>query len=210
MVAGRCRSQPVRSLRRCLLYRVIRVVADCSRLRRAGLVTPEVAGSRPVAPVENYLHIASLLPRWGAIDRRFLARPCGSRSGGRGTDLQAVFALAAGQTRLSSRKRSVGVDSRARSSGATGCLHSLPRQVAGPLGQSDRWRAQAAQPPADEVDGATLVVLAQHLGRPRRLDRRPLEPAAQHRLEAIHLRAGRCAPGAQRLLARQHPCTVAG
>src|SRR4051812_36514342 len=38
-------------------------------------VTPEVAGSSPVAPVENILQIASFVADFGVIDRRFLNRP---------------------------------------------------------------------------------------------------------------------------------------
>jgi hypothetical protein len=85
-------------------------------------------------------------------------------------------------------------------------LHHLPRPVAGPLRRPHLAWTKLAQPTPHDVDRADIAVLAQHLGRPRRLDLRPLlNQPPQHGLEAIEARASRRTPVARRLLASEHP-----
>jgi hypothetical protein len=84
-------------------------------------------------------------------------------------------------------------------------LQHLPRPVAGPLRRPDRARPQLPQPPLHQINRAVVAVLvAQKLGRARRLDLRPLsDQPPQHRHERIQLRARRRSPIPRRLHA---PC----
>jgi hypothetical protein len=86
-------------------------------------------------------------------------------------------------------------------------LQHLTRPVARPLRRTHARRPQLAQPPLDQIDRAVVAVLvAQQLGRSRRLDLRPvLKHAAQHRLERVELRRRRRPPVARRLLAPRQP-----
>jgi hypothetical protein len=86
-------------------------------------------------------------------------------------------------------------------------LQHLPRPVAGPLRRPHSRRPKLTQPPLDQIHRTHVAVLvAQQLGRPRRLDLRPLlEQTTQHRLERIELRGRRRSPITQRLLAPRQP-----
>src|SRR6266568_9642968 len=79
VAAGRSRSQPVRLTRKCLLQLVIPGRSRPCRLRPSRPVTPEVAGSSPVAPVKIPANQDIVLPvqtpTLARLHKRAFARP---------------------------------------------------------------------------------------------------------------------------------------
>jgi hypothetical protein len=98
VVAGRSRSQPVRSTRKCLLQPVIPGRSRLYRSRPYRPVTPEVAGSSPVAPIKLpanrdvvlSVQTPSTRTGWRVAFGRAHLRDVDRRNGGRGGERGAL------------------------------------------------------------------------------------------------------------------------
>ncbi len=85
---------PASQVAKCLLMPGIPAYSRSARNHQDRPVTPEVAGSSPVAPVENCLQVASFLPRWAQTTADFSRSRADPAAVAEVGDLHGVFAVA--------------------------------------------------------------------------------------------------------------------